>query len=114
MDKKEFQEKVLEQIRIKQAADDEILRLRKEYIDSAPIKVGDIVHLAKIVGDGHNQKRVIDESSEVRISSLGISFDYDVGVRYINRKKKNGEFSEKDEVPYGGIYKDGVYYPHGY
>lgn len=115
MDKKEFQQKVSEQFRIKQAADDEIKRLQKEYIDSAPIKVGDIVHLAKIVGDLHNPERVIDESSEVRISAVSISYyDYDVCVRYINRKKKNGGFCTKDEVPYDGIYKDGVYYPHGY
>ena len=114
MDKKEFQEKVSEQLRIKKAADDEIKRLRQEYIDSAPIKVGDIVHPVKVVGDGFNRKRVVDESSEVRISALGISFDYDVGVEYINRKKKNGEFSERDEVPYDGIYKDGVRYQYCY
>ena len=114
MDKKEFQEKVSEQLRIKKAADDEIKRLRQEYIDSAPIKVGDIVHEAKRVGDWLNKKIVINETSEVRISSLGIAFDNDIGVKYVNRKKKNGEFSERDEVPCGGIYKDGVYYTHCY
>ena len=114
MDKKEFQEKVSEQLRIKKAADDEIKRLRQEYIDSALIKVGDIVHPVKVVGDWPKGQIVIDESSEVRISSLGIAFDNDIGVKYINRKKKNGEFSERDEVPCGGIYKDGVHYTHCY
>lgn len=114
MDKKEFEEKVTEQLRIKKAADDEIKRLRQEYIDSAPIKVGDIVHPVKVVGDWPKGQIVIDESSEVRISSLGISFGDDIGVKYINRKKKDGEFSTKDENPYDGIYKDGVHYPHCY
>lgn len=103
MDKKEFQEKVAEQNAIKQAADVEIQRLRQEYIDSAPIKVGDVVKLAK--PEIHGNK---DE--EVRVSSLSIRYDYEVCVRYVNRKKSNGEFSNKDEVPYGGVItKDGKY-----
>ena len=114
MDKKEFQEKVSEQLRIKKAADDEIKRLRQEYIDSAPIKVGDIVHPVKVVGNWIKGQIIVDESSEVRISALGISFGDDVCVKYINRKRKNGEFSERDEVPCGGIYKDGVHYQHCY
>jgi hypothetical protein len=110
MDKKEFEEKVSEQVRIKQAADVEIQRLRQEYIDSAPIKVGDVVKLLKREGTWPNVRTVVDETSEVRVSALSISYGYDICVRYINRKKKNGEFSTKDEVPYEGVCKDGVYY----
>ena len=114
MDKKEFQEKVSEQLRIKQSADAEIQRLCQEYIDSAPIKVGDIVHEAKRVGDWLNKKTVINETSEVRIATVTISHVGDICVGYINRKKKTGEFSTKDEIPYDGIYKDGVHYQHCY
>ena len=110
MDKKEFEEKVSEQVRIKQAADVEIQRLRQEYIDSAPIKVGDVVKLLKREGTWPNVRTVVDETSEVRVSAISISYGYDICVRYINRKKKNGEFSTKDEVPSEGICKDGVCY----
>ena len=114
MTKEEFQQRIKEQRVIKQNADAEIQRIRQEYIDSADIKVGDIVtEVTRATGSIDNPKYVL--GSEVKVAGLGITIHNDeVGVTSVFPKKKNGEFSKRKVTPYGGVLKNGKYYDVSY
>lgn len=105
--KEEYTRLVEEQVRIKMDADVEIKRLRQEYIDSAPIKVGDIVKLS----NGIRGNNPAEDGEEVRVSKVTINHLDKIAVEFVNRKKKDGTWSNRDEHPWGGVIKDGVYYP---
>ena len=105
--KEEYTRLVAEQEKIEMDADAEIQRLRQEYVDSAPIKVGDIVKLSKGIR-GNNSA---EDGEEVRVSKVTINHFDEFAVAYINRRKNDGTWSNRDERPWGGVFKDGVYYP---
>jgi len=114
MTKEEFQQRIEEQRAIKQNADAEIQRIRQEYIDSADIKVGDIVtEVVQTTGSIDNPKYVLGH--EVKVAGLGITILHDnVGVTSVLPKKKNGEFSKREVTPYGGVIKNGKHYDVSY
>lgn len=110
MTKEEFRQCTAEQLKIKHEAEAEMQRIRQEYIDSADIKVGDVVNEAKPKGSILNPSYEVGE--EVRVVKMGIDLITDeIGVVFVNRKTKKGEFSQRSEYPHGGVLKDGKWYP---
>ena len=109
MTKEEFRQHTSEQLKIKHEAEAEMQRIRQEYIDSADIKVGDVVNEAKPKGFWDSS---YEAGEEVRVVKIGIDLITDeIGVVFISRKTKKGEFSQRSEYPHGGVLKDGKWYP---
>ena len=107
MNAEEYQKVIDEQKAIIVAAQTQIEKAKREFVESAPIKVGDIVELVGPKGEVSDEK--------AKVVSLGVyagtkSPQISVGkVRRYNDKK--GDYTKKPEWAWTGVRKDGITYP---
>lgn len=105
MNAEEYLKVIGEQKAIIVAAQTKIEKAKREFVESAPIKVGDIVEL--------NGKLPIEK---VKVVSLGVLYigsglpQISVGkVRRYDEKK--GDYTKRPEWARHGVRKDGITYP---
>lgn len=105
MNAEEYLNVISEQKAIIVAAQTKIEKAKREFVGSAPIKVGDIVEL--------NGKLPIEK---VKVVSLGVLYigaglpQISVGkVRRYDEKK--GDYTKRPEWARHGVRKDGITYP---
>lgn len=107
MNAEEYLNVISEQKAIIVAAQTKIEKAKREFVESAPIKVGDIVELV-----GHNGK-VSDEKAKV--VSLGVytgSKEPQISIGKVRRyNDKKGDYTKKPEWAWSGVRKDGITYP---
>jgi len=105
MNAEEYQKVIDEQKAIIVAAQTKIEKAKREFVESAPIKVGDIVELMELTG-----------KVPVKVVSLGIMYTGSgfpqISIGKVRRySDKKGDYTKRPEWAWSGVRKDGITYP---